>query len=92
LLVAFFNDDTRGESSRLASELRAAGVNTELYFQDKTLGKQFNYADKKRIPLVAVLGPEEVAAGMVKLKRLSDGAEVTVSRGEAGAKVREMLG
>ncbi len=91
-LVAVFNEDTRSDSTRLASELRAAGVNTELYLQDKNLGKQFNYADKKRIPLVAVLGPEEVAAGVVKLKRLSDGAEVTISRGELGAKVREMLG
>lgn len=92
VLVAVFNEDTRRDSTKLASELRAAGVNTELYLQDKNLGKQFNYADKKRIPLVAVLGPEEVAAGVVKLKRLSDGAEATVSRGEIGAKVQEMLG
>lgn len=92
VLVAVFNEDTRRESTRLAAELRAADVNTELYLQDKNLGKQFNYADKKRIPLVAVLGPEEAAAGEVKLKRLRDGAEVTVRRGELGAKVREMLG
>lgn len=92
VLVAVFDENTRRESTRLAAELRAADVNTELYLQDKNLGKQFNYADKKRIPLVAVLGPEEVAAGVVKLKRLRDGAEVSVSRGEAGAKAREMLG
>ncbi|MBI5670164.1 MAG: histidine--tRNA ligase [Chloroflexi bacterium] len=92
VLVSVFNDDTRRDSTRLAAELRAAGVNTELYLQDKNLGKQFNYADKKRIPLVAVLGPEEIAAGAVKLKRLNDGAEMTVSRGQVGAKVQEMLG
>lgn len=92
VLVAVFNEDTRRDSTRLAAELRAAGIQTELYLQDKNLGKQFNYADKKRIPLVAVLGPEEIAAGVVKIKRLSDGAEATVSRGEAGAKAREMLG
>ncbi|NWG17263.1 MAG: histidine--tRNA ligase [Chloroflexi bacterium] len=91
-LVAVFNEDTRRDSTRLAAELRAAGIQTELYLQDKNLGKQLNYADKKRIPLVAVLGPEEIAAGVVKLKRLSDGAEVMVSRGETGAKAREMLG
>jgi histidyl-tRNA synthetase len=37
VLVAVFNDDTRRDSTRLASELRAAGVNTELYLHDKNL-------------------------------------------------------
>lgn len=91
-LVAVFDESTRSASTALAAELRAAGVNTELYLQDKNLGKQFNYADKKGIPLVAVLGPEEVAAGVVKLKRLSDGSEVTVARAELPDKIRALLG
>jgi histidyl-tRNA synthetase len=90
-LVAVFDDSTRSASTVLAAELRAAGVNTELYLQDKNLGKQFNYADKKGIPLVAVLGPEEQAAGVVKLKRLSDGSEVTVARAELPNKIRALL-
>ncbi len=92
VLVAVFNDDTRRESTRLTAELRAGGVKTELYMQDKNLGKQFNYADKKQIPLVAVLGPEEITGGVVKLKRLSDGSEIAVERGAAAAKIRAMLG
>jgi histidyl-tRNA synthetase len=90
-LVAVFDESTRSASTALAAELRAAGVNTELYLQDKNLGKQFNYADKKGIPLVAVLGPEELIAGVVKLKRLSDGSEVTVAQAELPDKIRAML-
>jgi histidyl-tRNA synthetase len=91
-LVTVFNDETRRESSRLATELRAAGINTELYMEDKNLGRQFKHADRKGIPLVAVLGPEEIANGVINLKRLGDGAEVTVARGAAADKARELLG
>jgi histidyl-tRNA synthetase len=91
VLVTVFNTDTQAESMRLAAGLREAGLQTELYMEDKGLGKQFQYADKKHIPLVAILGPEEAAAGTVKLKRLSDGTEVTVSKDEAAEKARELL-
>jgi histidyl-tRNA synthetase len=91
VLVAVFDETTRQESTKLAAELREAGVRTELYLQDKNLGKQFSYADKKGIPLVAVVGPEELAAGVVKLKRLKDGQEVSASRASLPQSLREML-
>src|SRR5690606_35453038 len=78
VMVSVFSEETRSQSTRLASELRAAGINTELYLEDKNLGKQFNYADKKGIPLVAVLGPEEISQGSLKIKRLADGQEITI--------------
>jgi histidyl-tRNA synthetase len=91
-LVTIFGDETRAESTQLAAELRAAGVRTELYLQDKNIGKQMNYADKKGIPVVALLGSEEIAQGNVKLKRLRDGEEVTVARAGAAEAVRTLLG
>ncbi len=92
VLVAVFNEETRSASTRLAAELRTLDIQTELYMQDRNLGRQFNYADKKHIPLVAILGPDELAQNLVRLKRLSAGQEVTVSRNQAADKVREMLG
>jgi histidyl-tRNA synthetase len=91
VLVSVFNAETRPQSTRLAAELRAAGINTELYLEDKALGKQINYADKKSIPIVAILGADEITAGTVKLKRLKDGSEIAIARGEAAAKIEEML-
>jgi histidyl-tRNA synthetase len=90
-LVTVFGDDTRAEATRLAAELRAQGVRTELYMEDKNLGRQIQHADKKGIPLVAVLGGDEIAAGVVRLKRLRDGQEVTVPRTEAAAQARALL-
>lgn len=94
VLVTVFNEDMRDEATALAMRLRNAGIRAELYMTDSRLklGKQFGHADKKGIPIVAVMGPDEVANDIVSLKRLKDGQEVTVKRGEAADKVRELLG
>ncbi len=91
VLVTVFGDDTRAEATRLTAELRAAGVRAELFMQDKGIGKQFQYADKKGIPLALILGTEEIAQGVVKLKHLRSGAEVSVPRSAAADQVRAML-
>lgn len=91
VFVTVFGDDTRQSATALAAELRAGGIRTELYMQDKNVGKQLNYADKKGVPVVAILGPDEIAAGTVKFKRLRDAFEVTVQRGEAAARARTLL-
>ncbi|MBZ0281774.1 MAG: histidine--tRNA ligase [Anaerolineae bacterium] len=92
VLVTAFSPETRSQSTRLTAVLRSGGVRTELYMQEKNLGKQFDYANKKGIPLVAVLGPEEIVDGVVKLKRLTDGTEVVVKQADAAGKIRELLG
>ena len=90
-LVTVFGDETRAASTALTAELRAGGVRTELYLQDKNVGKQINYADKKGIPLVALLGSEEIAQGTVKFKRLKDGEEISVARAGAIEAVNKLL-
>jgi histidyl-tRNA synthetase len=92
VLVTVFSDETKRASAMLAADLRRAGINTELVMEQRKLGKQFNYADKKGIPLVAVIAPDEIQAGTVTLKRLSDGQEVTVNRNKVAAEVNQLLG
>lgn len=94
VLVTVFNDEMRDEATKLAMQLRNAGIKAELYMTDNRLklGKQFGHADKKGIPIVAIMGPDEAENDEVKLKRLSDGHEVKVKRGEAADKIRELLG
>ncbi|MCC7207101.1 MAG: histidine--tRNA ligase, partial [Anaerolineae bacterium] len=78
VLVSVFGPETRSQSLAFASELRRAGLRTEVVMQDARLGKQFAYADKKGIPLVAVVGPSEVETGTIKLKALATQTEITV--------------
>mgnify|MGYP000520355490 CR=1 FL=1 len=91
-LVTVFSDDTRAESSKLSAELRLGGIRTELYLQDKPIGRQIGYADKKGVAVVALLGEDEIASGEVRFKRLKDGQEVTVRRADAISAVKQLLG
>ena len=91
VLVTVLGDDTRMESLKLASELRTQGINTELFMESKKLGKQFGHADKKGIPIVAILGSDEIASEVVKIKRLSDGQEITAPRNSVADEIRSLL-
>ena len=74
--------------ARIAAELRAAGLNVEVYGGDDKLGKQFKYADRARVPIAVLYGSRERDAGIVKLKLLRPGHEVDVPRGELADRVR----
>ena len=87
-LVTQFNLDMVGESLKLACELRREGLNTELYFENKPLGKQIRYALKKGIPYVLVLGPDEAATGQVAIRNLQLGEQETVPRDKAAARIK----
>ncbi len=60
------------------ASLRGAGIACELYPDNTKLKKQFDYADKKQIPYLAIVGADEVAAGVVNLKNLSTGEQTKV--------------
>ncbi|MBZ0289113.1 MAG: histidine--tRNA ligase, partial [Anaerolineae bacterium] len=91
VLVSRFDNETQREATKLAAELRAQDVRTELYMENKSLGKQFQYADKRGIPLVAILGTDEIDQGVVKLKRLKDGEEITVERSQTAGRIQAWL-
>ncbi|MGN6111136.1 MAG: histidine--tRNA ligase [Kofleriaceae bacterium] len=76
----------------LATELRAAGVNVEVYGGDDKLAKQLKYADRGRVPLALIYGSRERDAGIVKIKDLRAAAEHEVPRDELAARVRSLLG
>ena len=48
---------------KTANELRKAGINTEVYFDDKKIKAKFKYADKLKIPYVVVIGEDEINTG-----------------------------
>ncbi len=72
-LITRFFADTEQRSLALAGELRALGIPTEVYHERTKLKKQFAYADRRGIPYVLTLGPDEVKEGLVNVKRMQDG-------------------
>jgi len=87
VLVTRFSPDLVTESLRMASALRQAGIKTEMYFDNDSLGKQVGYADRKGIPYVLILGPDEAAAGRVALRNLRTKQQVTVERAQAAVQI-----
>ncbi|HEX7814537.1 histidine--tRNA ligase, partial [Dyella sp.] len=66
----------------LASELRGAGIATEVVMDGGKLGKQFKYADRAGIRFVLVLGEDEIANNVVTVKDMRREDQFQVSRGE----------
>ena len=59
----------------VARQLRAAGVPCEIYPDSIKLKKQFDYADKKAIPFISIIGGNEVAANVINIKNLTTGEQ-----------------
>lgn len=60
---------------KAANQLRKAGINTEIYFNDKKIKAKFKYADKLQIPYVIVIGEDEIATNTVTLKNMQTGEQ-----------------
>ncbi len=92
VLVTQYDDSTVGESFRLAHELRRVGLRVDLYPQLKdSYGKQFKYADERKIRFAVLLGPREVESGNAAVKDLASGEQVDVAVGEVAGWLGERL-
>ena len=61
------------------NQLRLAGINTELYPDANKMKKQMNYANKRNIPFVVLVGEEEVTSNTYRLKNMVSGEQFKVS-------------
>ena len=80
VLITQFDEELSGESLKLYSELIKGGIKSELYFEPCKLSKQFKYADKKEIPFVLTVGPEEMGKAEVTVKNMKTGKQKAIAR------------
>ena len=64
----------------VAAALRRAGIACEIYPDNTKLKKQFEYADRKGIPYLAIVGDQEVTDGTVTLKNLATGEQRSIAK------------
>ncbi|HSJ54751.1 MAG TPA: ATP phosphoribosyltransferase regulatory subunit, partial [Anaerolineae bacterium] len=76
-LITLFDEELYLPTMRLASRIREAGIKAEQVLEPDRLGKQIRYADRKGIPFVVILGPDELQGGQVVLKNLATGEQET---------------
>jgi histidyl-tRNA synthetase len=58
--------------------LRAAGTPADIGFEERPLKAQLRMADRAGASYAAILGPEELEAGEVTMRRLADGVQERV--------------
>lgn len=80
VLIAYFDDSLAGEYQKIARDLRAEGINTEVYYGFykgfKKMKKQMKYADDKGCPIVVLMGENEAERGTAMVKNLKLGTQL----------------
>ena len=74
-----------------ATVLRAAGIRSQVYMEQKKAKAKFAYADKLHIPFAVVVGEDERSAGTVSLKDLQTGEQLTLSPAQAAESIQTGL-
>lgn len=91
ILVTVFDETLLTYSQKLAANLREDGFRVACFTDAQKLPKQLKYADKIGARVVAIIGPEEHAAGNVTLKDLRLSQQQTVPENAASRVIRKML-
>ena len=81
-----------GEAEAMASlcavnELRSAGISAEIYPDSAKMKKQMEFANRRAIPYVAIIGSNELEQGVVTLKNMNTGEQNTVAIADIAAHI-----
>jgi histidyl-tRNA synthetase len=75
VLLTYFDANGQIEAIRIASELRKSGIPAEVYPDIAKIKKSFEFADKKGIPFVGVIGEQEIKDQTISLKVMKNGEQ-----------------
>jgi len=79
VLFTNLGDQEQIASMHLIGQLRDKGVAAEIYPDQGKMKKQMEYANRRAIPYVVIIGSEELAAGEATLKDMRSGEQRKLS-------------
>lgn len=79
VLVTVFSEAQFRTSLICSNKLRDKGIDTEFYLKTEKLDKQLKYADKKGIPYVVIIGPDEEEMGKITVKHMASKKQETIT-------------
>lgn len=91
VLVTVFDESLWMKSFELSAQLRNAGIAAMVYPEPTKLPKQFKFADKMKMKVALVIGPDEASQGLVVVKNLVNGEQVQVKKEAAAEAVRALI-
>jgi histidyl-tRNA synthetase len=85
VMVTFLDDTCRAAALALAADLRGRGMTVDIYPEtSRKFDKPLKYAAGRQVPLLAIIGPDELAKGEVAVKNLTTRAQESVARDRVG--------
>jgi len=87
-LFIAFDKTTHRYAFECVSKLRAAGVACDLYPEPAKIAKQMDYANKRRVPYVVLIGETEMGSGKLTLKNMASGEQEQLGIEEIVEKLR----
>ena len=75
-------------SMRIMSTLRNNGIAAEIYPEASKMKKQMEYANRRGIPYVVIIGSEELNEGIATIKDMRTGEQLKVSFDEVAAHIK----
>jgi histidyl-tRNA synthetase len=79
LMFVNFGGAEELQSLRLLAELRAKGIAAEIYPDAAKMKKQMEWANRRAIPFVAIIGEEELSRGEATVKNMLTGEQKSVA-------------
>lgn len=71
--------DEEAASLKALESVRDAGISAEIYPEAGKMKKQMEYANRRNIPYVAIIGSNELAEGKITLKDMRNGSQTSVA-------------
>ncbi len=78
ILFVNFGEKEEAYCLSIVSQLRKAGINTEIFPDQAKMKKQMTWANKKSIPFVALVGEQEMEEEKINLKNMATGEQQLV--------------
>ena len=78
-LMLNFGGEEERVSLRLAKNLREAGIACEVYPESAKMKKQMEYANRRAVPWVVIVGSDELASGRATVKNMATGEQHAVA-------------
>lgn len=78
-LMLNFGGEEERVSLRLAKNLREAGIACEVYPESAKMKKQMEYANRRAVPWVVIVGSDELASGRATVKNMATGEQQAVA-------------
>ncbi len=91
VLVTSMDAKRTSDYLRMATELRNAGIATEVYLEKARLGNQLKYADRKGFKLAIIAGENEFAENSVQIKNLVTSKPIVCPISDMVQQVKQIL-